>query len=238
MSEIIKVAFFVEGYTEQEFLKRLLIEVFNTNEIGIEISEAKGGSSVKFSFTTLETPKVSEQTKYYILIYNCGGDSAIKSFIIERRQGLIQSGYKKIIGFRDLFPEVTREEKDKLLQGLYFKLPQKDIQISFVLSIMEIESWFLAEENHYSQIDPKLTNELIYNTFGFDPTLDNTEIIDEAANTLKSIYQLVGKTYKKEQSYIDRTISSLDFHNLYFNVNNRIPSFKDLTDEVNSIFKA
>lgn len=232
-----KIAFFVEGYTEQGFLKRLLTEIFNQKDIGIEIKEAKGGKRIKISYTTIESPTLTEETKYYVLIYNCGGDSAIKSYIMDRRSTLIKSGFEKIIGFRDVYPDVKREEIHRLLYGLNYKTPQKDITIKFILSVMEVEGWFIADENHYSNIDNNLLTKDILANFGFDPAEYNTELIDEPADTLKAIYQTVGKTYKKEEKIIDRTINALDYGNLYLNVNNRIPSFKELTDEINLLFE-
>lgn len=232
-----KIAFFVEGYTEQEFLKRLLIEVFDNKKIGIEIKEIKGGSKTGISYTSIVTPTITETTQYYVLIYNCGGDKSIKSYILDRRNSLIQAGYKKIVGLRDVFPDCKREEIERFMYGLYFRLPQKDITISFILSTMEVESWFIADENHFSKIDDRLTSEKIESDFGFNPTYYNTELIDNPASTLKAIYQTVGKTYKKEKDIINRTVESLDYCNLYLNVNTRIPSFKTLTDEINLIFE-
>lgn len=234
--DIIKVAFFVEGYTEQEFLKRLLIEVFGSKKICVEIKKIRGGSKAKISFTKIETPKITDDVKYYVMIYDCGGDSAIKSYMLDRRINLINAGYKKIVGFRDVYPDFNRNEIADLLKGLYFRLPQKDIPISFVLSTMEVESWFIAEETHFAKIDQSLTNEKIENDFGFNPAIYNTELIDEPASKLKEIYNTVGTTYKKEKESICRTLECLDYGNLYFNVNNRIASFKNLTDEIDQIF--
>ncbi|MCH4824589.1 DUF4276 family protein [Gramella lutea] len=236
--DIKKVAFFVEGYTEQEFLKNLLVEIFGKKNIGVEIKNARGGSKTAIKYTLIESAEVNENTQYFVLIYNCGGDSAIKSYILDQRSSLIKSGYVKVIGFRDVFPDFTRQEIPKLVRGLNYKIPQKDLPISFVLSVMEIEGWFLAEENHYSEIDDSLNPDLVNNNFGFDPSSDNTENIDEPANKLKDIYNHVGKTYKKEKPIIDRTVNALDYGNLYLNVNNRIPSFKSLMDEIELIFVA
>jgi hypothetical protein len=235
--ELKKIAFFVEGYTEQEFLKKLLIEVFGSKKISVEINEIKGGSKVKISYTTIETPTISENTQYYILIYNCGGDSSIKSYILDRRISLKNSGYKKIIGLRDVYPDFKRNEIHKLLYGLNFRIPQNEIPIIFILSVMEIESWFIAEDKHFPIIDSNLSNSSINSVFGFNPSNHNTELIDEPSVTLKAIYKSVGKTYKKEKEYIDRTILALDYSNLYFNVNTRISSFKQLTDEINLLFE-
>lgn len=230
-----KVAFFVEGYTEQEFLKKLLIEVFGVNNIDFEVKRVYGGGKTNITYTTLETPAEQTALRYYILIYNCGGDSSIKSYILDQRQSLISAGYLKIVGLRDVYPNVLREDINKLILGLNFKVPQAEVKISFVISVMEIESWFLAEELHFKVIDPKLELEDIEAQFGFNPKSYNTELIDEPGKTINEIYATVGKTYKKKKKSIDRTISALDIANVYFEVKNRIGSLNTLIDEIEDV---
>ncbi len=232
-----KLAFFVEGYTEQQFVKKLLIEIFGEKQISIKIDEIKGGKTIAIKYTTIITPQVSDETQYYVLIYNCNGDSKIKSYILDRRESLIKAGYEKIIGLRDIFPDFTRDDIQEVIKGLNYKLPQKELPIIFVLSIMEIESWFLAEENHFKKIDQKLTSDFISKKFNFNPSIDDSQLIDKSAETLKEIYKSVGKTYKKEKYYIDRTIDSIDFANIYFNVQQRINSLENLILEFEEIFK-
>jgi hypothetical protein len=234
-----KIAFFVEGYTEQQFVKKLLVEIFGQKKIAIEIKQIKGGSKIATSYTSIETPEIKDgdnDLKYYVLIYNCGGDSSIKSYILDNRKNLIESGYSKVIGLRDIYPDFNRDEVSRLQKGLNYQLPQKDLPIVFVLSIMEIESWFLAENLHYSKIDNKLTDSYLKATFGFDSENTNTEDIDEPANFLKEIYTSVGKTYKKEKSHIDRTIDQLDYSNIYFNIRNKNISLNSLITEFEEIF--
>lgn len=231
-----RYAFFVEGLTEQLFLEKLLTEIFGRNNIIIETKKIRGGSKIPTSITTISTPIVCNNKGYYILIYDCGGDTSIRSYIEDQRNSLLQSGYIKIFGIRDVYPEFIRSEIQQLEYGLYFKLPQKDLPTKFILSVMEIEAWFLAEENHYATIDPKLTTEFIKNNYHFDPSNFNTELRDEPANDLDNIYQLVGKRYKKEGHLIARTINSLDYENIYLFVNTRIKHLNELITEINLFF--
>jgi hypothetical protein len=231
----IKIAFFVEGYTEQQFVRNILIEIFGIKKIAIEIQEVKGGKKVSVSYTKITSASELDSTKYFVLIYNCNGDSSIKSYILEQRSSLIKAGYSKVIGLRDVYPDITREQISRLRDGLKYGVPQKDLQISFVLSIMEIEAWFLSEEFHFSKINVKLTFEHLWEKFEFDPRTQNTENIDEAANLLKAIYASVGMTYKKEKAYIDRTINKLDFGNIYLEVRNRNTSLNELISEFESV---
>lgn len=231
-----KYAFFVEGYTERLFLEKLLTEIFGSNNIKIETKKISGGRRIPIAITTLSTSYNSGKKDYYVLIYDCGGDSSIRSYIGDQRASLIKTGYIKIFGIRDVYPDFDRSEINKLLNGLYSKLPQKDLPTKFILSTMEIEAWFLAEENHYATIDSKLTIDYIKNNYCFDPSIYNTELRDEPTNDLIKIYQLVGKSYTKTKSYIDRTINSLDYDNVYLNVRNRVKALNELVTEIDSFF--
>lgn len=231
-----RYAFFVEGLTEQLFIEKLLTEIFGKNKINIETKKIKGGTKTPISITTISTTTIFNNKDYYILIYDCGGDSSIRSYIEDQRNSLLQAGYIKILGMRDVFPDFDRTEIKALQYGLYFKLPQKDLPTKFILSVMEIEAWFLAEENHYATIDSKLTNDFIKDNYSFDPSIYNTELLDEPANDLSQIYQLVGKNYTKENRRIKRTINSLDYDNIYLNVGDRINALNELLTEINSFF--
>ncbi len=235
MTDMKRYAFFVEGLTERLFLIKLLIEIFGEKRISFEVKKISGGSKSTISIITIFAQS-SINGGYYILIYDCGGDSNIRSYIEDQRTGLINAGYIKIYGIRDVFPTFRRTEIATLIKGLYFRLPQNGIPIKFILSIMEIEAWFLAEENHFQIIDPNLTLESIQNNHSFDPSNFNTELFDEPAEKLRTIYQTVGKSYKKSQSYIERTINALDCANIYINVCTRVNSLGELITEINSFF--
>ena len=64
-----KVAFFVEGYTEQQFIKKLLEELFDQRKIAIEIKSIRGGNRVATSYSTILSADKTDQTQFYILIY-------------------------------------------------------------------------------------------------------------------------------------------------------------------------
>lgn len=230
-----KIAFFVEGYTEQQFIKKLLEELFDQRKIAIEIKSIRGGNRVATSYSTILSADKTDQTQFYILIYNCNGDNAIKSNILEQRLNLIEAGYCKIVGLRDVYP-ISKSDIFKLRSGLTYGIPQKDLPISFVLSVMEIEGWFLAEETHFQKINNLLTVDVIRRDFGIDLSSANTEDILEAAILLKRIYQTVGMSYRKEASSIDRTINALDFTNIYLNVRSRNKSLDTIITECELLF--
>ncbi len=226
-----RIAFFVEGLTESLFLSRLITELFGKKHIAIEISKIQGGTRVKHSFTSITAADVTSDTKYYILIYDCGGDANIKSYIMENREKLIRTGYSKVIGLRDVFP-LKKEDVTKLNEGLYCRIPQKPIPIDFLLSIMEIEAWFLSEVFHFPKIDNKLTIHLIKENLSFDPATDNMQEREAPANDLDNCYRLVNKRYKKNEASIQRTIDALDFTNVYINLRLKVGSLNKLIQEL------
>lgn len=234
---MIRIAFFVEGLTEQMFLEKLLLEVFGKKNIAVDVKKIKGGSSIPITISEISSSDVSEVTRYYVLIYDCGGDSNVKSYILDQRKNLLKAGYLKIIGIRDVYPDFERKEIHALRYGLKKNVPQKELPIKFILSVMEIEAWFLAEQNHYKEVDISLTLEHIEKEIGFNPSNFNTELRNTPAVDLNSIYELAGKKYEKEKNSLKITIDALDYGNIYFDVHTRIASLRELIDEINFIFK-
>lgn len=232
-----KIAFFVEGKTEQLFLESFLLEIFNKNEITIEKVKITGGSSTQLNIKTINAIDLKIKTQYYILIYDVGGENNIKSYILNRRETLLKSGYSIIIGIRDVFPKFERKDIQKLLDNLYFKTPQNELPIKFILQIMEIEAWFLAETSHFQKINKRLTVDLIHKKLLFNPIMDNMEERNNPASDLSNCYKLVGLNYSKKQRSVNRTLLSLDFAELYLNIPSRVKSLRDLVDTIDEFIK-
>lgn len=229
-----RIAFFVEGLTEQYFVEKLIEEVLGKKNLRVEKVKMRGGRKAKPKISRIYSPERNDNAEYYFLIVDCGGETTVASYIKEQRTNLIMKGYVAIFGLLDVRPNFKRDEIDHLKKGLYYKMPTKDILVKFLLSIMEIEAWFLAEENHYKKISPDLTLEKLKTEFDFNPVSD-TELIDEPSELLDSIYKLAGLRYNKKDNQIRRTVKSLDYENLYFEVCKRVPSLKDFFDSINNV---
>lgn len=226
-----RIAFFVEGLSEQLFIEKLMTEILGSKKISLEKRKMQGGSKSTISIMQIGSPKIEEGADFYMLIVDCGGETTVSSYIRDQRKSLINKGYLIIFGLLDVRPNWTREQIPRLEKFLYYKLPQKDLKTKFLISVMEIESWFLAEENHYKNIHPDLD---IKKFNSFDP-LSDTELIEEPASLLHDIYQIVGFAYKKDKKKISRTVDSLDYANLYFNVVNRNNSLNILVDAIHDV---
>ncbi|MBX9259331.1 DUF4276 family protein [Desmonostoc muscorum CCALA 125] len=218
-----KLAIFVEGQTEQIFVRKLLEEIAGKNNIAIEEQSISGKLGNRIT-TLIMSDNITSQTKFYVLVYNSCSDNSVVSDMRDQYNSLIGSGFERVIGLRDVYP-IPIAEKLKLQSSLNLFLPKGSIPIHIVLAVMEIESWFLAEWNHFTKIDLSLTPERIKATFGFNPQTDNMETRPHPANDMDLIYNLVGRAYKKQRNQVNTIVSSLDYEFLYMQLVNSVPSF-------------
>ncbi len=229
-----KIAFFVEGQTEQYFLNKLLIEIAGAKNIQIKLQKFRGKGKPFTEIFPKTLAQGNNQVNHFALIYDCGGDESVKSRILEEHQGLLLNGCNEIIGFRDLFPltDINKLE-NRLANGLIINGIRRENALpansKIVVAVREIEDWFLAECHHYICIDTALIHSLIVSSLGLDPCIDNLSLRgSSAASDLRSIYQLVGKSYSKKIDKVERTVECLDYANLYLNVRDKIAKLDEL----------
>jgi hypothetical protein len=208
-----RLAVFVEGYTESVFVERLFEEIAGKNNVLIEKREIRGGTTVKRTMRRVEAVKPQSGQKYYVLILDCGGDKAVKSRILEEHKNFTQQGYRKIIGIRDVRPDFSHIDIPKLEAKLSTYIKTSLIPVEFILAIMEIESWFLAESSHFPKIDPSITLNKIKSVLGFDPEIDDMEARLAPAEDLNNCYAIGGKVYLKHQAR--DTVNVLDYAKMY-----------------------
>jgi len=127
---------------------------------------------------------------------------------------ITKAGFCAIIGLRDVRP-IPHADIPKLEANLPKYLKTSLIPVDFVLAILEIEAWFLAEATHYPKIDPAITVAAIRGNLGFDPEADDMEQRLTPAEDLNKCYAIGGKIYNKRQAQTHRTIDALDFAIIY-----------------------
>lgn len=224
-----KLAVFVEGYTEAIFVEKLLEEIAGKSKVLIERRQIRGGSSVPRSvIITAAKPNTGQQ--YFVLIYDCGGDHQVKSRIREEHENLTKSGYTRIIGLRDVRPRFTHNEIVKLEASLPTYIKTSLIPVEFILAIMEIEAWFLAETTHYPRISPTISIAAIKAALGFDPENEDMELRLEPAQDLHRCYSLGGKTYEKRGA--QETINALDYALVYLELSRKFRYLKRLINNI------
>jgi hypothetical protein len=223
-----KVAVFVEGQTEQIFVQKLIEQVISPNKVTVTTWQLRGGAKHTRNLILLKTQSVTQHTDCYFAIYDCGGDSKVKDDIIENSQSMKQKGFSLIIGLRDVYP--NNNKIASLRKYLNFGIPA-GVPTRIVLAVNEVESWFLAEENHYPKINKRLTLAEVNAIAGIDVSKDSTEAVAHPTEKLQLIYR-----YTKRKGNVLRIVAALDYANLYINVRQRNNSLAELFTLLDSIF--
>mgnify|MGYP000896889611 CR=1 FL=1 len=218
-----KVAIFVEGQTEQIFVKKLLYALYGYDKVEIISEKIRGAKRfVQLKASTTGCP-------HYFLIVDIGGEpddignSKLLSDMLDNYGNMKNKGFSKILGLRDLYPQKRQDEKRLLdtMEKVIAKqaLPLKTCKIRVLLAIMEIESWFLADPNLFENIDTKLTANYIQTYLQYDLLQNDPEIVyDHPANVLEKIYDLAGRHYRKREKDIYQIAESLRYDYLCLDV--------------------
>lgn len=223
-----KYAFFVEGFTEVLFVENVLKVLVGQKNLSYKIQSQRGGSTCPFrTIVVRDVPSLN--AKYFFLICDCGGETNVKSYLLEQRQSLINAGYKKLYGIRDVYPNFDRTEIHELDYKLLYRIPQNPIPTKFILPIMEIESWMIAEWTFFQKFNSSITLSSINAICGMDVSSGNTENIDEPANRLNDVLATVGGSYTKGCTAIAELI---DYDEVCLDVRTRVPSLEKLCTEI------
>ncbi len=227
-----KLAIFVEGYTELRFIENLVCSIAGKSNVLFDKREIVGGASMPRKILMLENIAIPTNEKYYVLIVDCHGDSQVKSRILEEHEGLTRAGYSKIIAVRDVRPAYAVSEIPSIEQNFPKYIKTALIPVELILSVMEIEAWFIAEQGHYSKIHVGLTLDQIRNAIGIDITNIDSSTVAEPAQMLNNIYSSVGEVYNKSLAY--RTVDALDYENIYLSLTEQIPYLKKLVQSIDN----
>ena len=232
-----RLAVFVEGQTEQLFAESLIREIAGQANIRFELRSIRGGAKARRQTRLLQSIPDDAGEEYYVLIVDCGGDETVVSRIREEYDNLVAQGYEAIIGIRDVYP-LLREDIPILARRIPLNVKTKPIRVVFVLAVMEVEAWFLAESTHFERIDPALTVALISASLGFDPSAEDMEQRPSPAGDLHEAYQLVGLAYSKRRANVQRTVGVLDYARLYLEMPTRYPSLETLVSALDRFLSA
>ncbi len=237
-----KIAFYVEGLTEQLFINKLLIEIAGQKNIEIELERFQGAGKTRGKEIHPKTTSQPINPKHYALILDCAGDGGVKSRILEDYQGLFSQGYSEIVGLLDLYPESDLAKLEAYLANGVEKngrliIPALPSNTTIIVAVREVESWFLSECNHFQCIDETLDNSFITSKVGFNPCTDDMTTLNHPAGELHKIYQLAGKIYvgsngRKRKNRIEKTVECLDYAGIYIALRNRITKLNNLISKI------
>ncbi len=233
-----RIAFFVEGQTEQIFVNRLIKEILGTRQINIIQKQFRGGVNIP-KVEIVKNSSFSRNPRYEVLIFDCGSDNRVKSEILDNMENLRKNGYEMIVGLRDLYP-IPIDDLEKLERGLKFlpnKLRSEARHFDVIVAIHEIEAWFLAETSHLRKLDRRLTGKFIKEKLGFDPYTIDPQSRVHPAKDLDNIYRLVGKSYTKRYHATTRIVNKLDYNSIRLNLRYEIPPLNNLLTIIESLRK-
>jgi hypothetical protein len=230
------MAIFVEGYTEVVFVDQLIAEIANENAVRIEWRLISGGATCPRTSRQIKAAQPNTGQEHFVVIFDCGGDDAVKTRMIKEYPHLVEAGYSKIICIRDVYPKFTHADIPTLKALLPKHVKTKPVVVDFILSIMEIEAWFLAEHGHFAKIDPGITLEAIAARLGFNPALDDMQQRPRPADDLSGCYALAGKTYEKKNA--KDTVEALDYVHIYAGLVDKFPDLKRLCEIIEAFLKS
>jgi len=225
-----KLAVFVEGQTEQLFVQRLVQEVAGHHNVAMEMRKASGGgrSGVARRYIHLESSD-ARRKQFFVLIVDSATDNRVASDIRDQYESLVEKGYSRVLGLRDVYPE-SRSDIPRLRRAVDRVLPKGSVTVDIVLAIMEIEAWFLAEYTHFERLDTGLTLEKVNNAIGTDAQTLDVENIAHPSETLNTVYQFVGRGYRKKKDQVSDIVDALDYVRLYVELPERVSVLKCLCD--------
>lgn len=238
-----KIAFFVEGPTECYFLRKLLEEYTSKRKLTRVFVGTGGRHSPRCFMLTISDANANQD--YLVHIYISSTDDKVNSDVRDNLDSLYNSGFSAVIALKDLrgdkVPGVPKTLADlpAIERAERILLRHPSMSVNSVIAVMEIETWFLAETNHYQSIDPGLDRALIEansGVLGVNPYVDDLALVAQPSETLRKIYKLKGKTYNKRKRTRERTINALDFTHFYLNVPSRLAKVQELCLILDRVF--
>ena len=215
-----KTTIFVEGWTEQVWVREYLLKWHGYEEAWVEcfaLFNERGMYSVPYNHQPINP-------LYYYHIVNVGGDTRVNNALVKEMPRLRNEGFHRIVGLRDMLSDVYRDlvnshkVDDEVVERIrreqwevlkmFFGDKTSDIHLCY--AIMEIESWVLGLSEFFELIDEGLTLDFIKTELNLD--LKNTDpetTIFNPASTLSKVFNLAGKPYGKKQGEIDSIVSLL-----------------------------
>lgn len=229
----IKVAIFTEGQTEQLFVCEAIRQLAGNQNYYVT-NVRKNGSGDRLIL--IDTGKIGNPATHdvYFQICDCGSDSQVLSTLREEYETLVGAGFSHIIGIRDLYP-IPPDNKDKFFNSVQKFLPTGTVAPLFVVALLEVEAWFIAENTHFARINPALSADTISLMANLDITQDS-ENHEHPFTTMVQIYALCNELYEKSRGSVGRTIAALDFNEYLGAAGNRAQSLRPLITRLQEIF--
>ena len=216
-----KVAFVVEGQTEQVFVSEFIGQLVRVQPCHIALKKYQ--SQDILTVTKRGVPE--EDATHIIWIINVQGDDTTISFIEENISAFKSKGFGNIYGLRDHYSgnkqPINPEAVDKRTNLL---TSQHGVAIEVTVAIEEIEAWFLSVPSFFQKYDPSLTEAKVQEILGVDPTTAQVESIPHPAAAIDRVLTTVGLRYRKRLGDSYKISKELDYMTLYLDRTQKLQS--------------
>lgn len=235
-----KIAIFAEGQSEQIFVRHFLTLTLGWEKISFHCLKLYADSMLHAPFD-----HSNEHAEVHFLIVNVGNDERVLSAIKEREVPLLQKGYEKIIGLRDMYSKKYRERSsgriNENVTRAFIESADETIEqmseperIKMLFAIMELEAWFLGMYNVFGRLNPALTVEYINKELDYDlSAIDPQTMFFRPADIVDDIFSLIDRRYKKSYDEIESICCKIeinDFHKAF--EGGRCNSLKEFYEEM------
>lgn len=211
-----KIVIFVEGQTEQQFIRDVLYVWYgyDTNRVGIFCHQLRSSNLYSVPFDV-----GSEESESFYRIVDACGEGTVLSAIRKNANRYANLGYEAVIGLRDMFCDAYHsvakdrcihiEINEKMIQLTKAQLPQ-DSKISHIcFAIMEIETWILSMPELLQRIDERFTAENVLQKFNVNISADLEQTLYHPAQTVTDLLRWAGKNYDKHKDEISSITSQI-----------------------------
>ncbi len=210
-----KIAFVVEGQTEQIFVNRFIQEVISGGHpCHIVWKQVNGGQTS----TLTKRGHPEEDATHVIWIINAHGDDNTLSYIEDNIESFKKRGFQAVFGLRDRYtgdkkkPPVDPDAIDgrtRLLTSTH------GLQIEVTVAVQEIEAWFLSVPAFFEKYDKSLTVTNIKQMIGLDLSVADVESVGHPATVIHKVLESVSLAYKKRLDDAHKIANALDYAALY-----------------------
>lgn len=226
-----KIAIFVEGQTEQSFVEELLRHVIGARRLFIDTSKAHGGKNYPRQFSQIRATDPGTSAEFYAQIVDSSCDASVIEDIVKKYAELENRGFSQVIGIRDLYPK-SRSDESAVFARMRSLIPKGTMPVDIVLTVMEFETWFIAEYNHFDNFHAGLSLQAVISTLNYDPRTHDVTTIPHPSLELKKAYGIVKMPYNKSSKVVQRTIQSISYAHVYLDLPSRVPSVKQFVDTI------
>lgn len=229
-----KVVIFVEGQGELIFVREFLLRWHNY-AVQLECRIILRDDNVHRA--DFDFPNLHADVHYRIICV--GGDAKLLTRLLKYEQYLINEGYEKIIGLRDMYSEeyvdqtnsrsVDASLNEQFKNGILKTINARAVRpnsIKFCFATMELEAWWLGIPSLWNFLgEGDSQNHQVF--------FDDPELVFHPAPLIGRLEQLRGSTYAKKKDEVNSIVSQIKReHYVELHESQRCPSFCEFVSHI------